>query len=479
MFTDSVSLTKNLIDPRRFLLRNNIKLNLPFEIIYKFQIILKFLWAKTHWLRKDTIVQERIYMSKKSETANSKDLKMAKSQGPLQSLLELSDKIEPEFDLESFPLLARRILEDLNFEMSFEEFEQAVADWLLELDALPPQVNLYNVFGEPSISLFNNGKFSVDVYFWRKNDTLIHSHGFRGAFKVLYGNSLHEEFKIETTDDLGRKSLAGSKIVSDVLSSKVNRFNYEILKKGNTRTIKPAMGLVHRILHLNDPTVTLCIRTVNDKELSQWHHLSSGISYRQSDVDELTIKRILYFQFLFESNPEFAKNYLSHMLSLISVASQLALYEGLYNDEFGLAPETTYFMVDQMRLKFQDLKWFMQYEDHYRKANMDLFETEASSGPLKLLAHTINNDYTPSEVADLVWELGEKFNLSEDMKSGYMIENLFEVKGGSRYKDLKSLAQLLFNDDSVFSEEHYDYQQNRIIEFGKEIIKQEKLNLNK
>jgi hypothetical protein len=386
------------------------------------------------------------------------------SNGPLSALLALSEKIEQGFNLESFLLEAHKALEELKFELSFETFEEVVAQWLLELPVLPKQVNLYNVFGEPSISLFNNDKFSVDLYFWRTNDTIIHSHAFRGAFKVLYGQSLHEEFKVETTDNLGRqtaaKSIKSAKVLnsspqaeSDVVSSDIKLSKFEILKKGDTRTILPGMDLVHRVLHLDNPTITLCIRTVNDKSLSQWHHLSSGISYQQRNIDELTIKRILYFQFLFESNPVSAKNYLDHMLGLVSVATQLALYEGLYNDEYGLDPETTYFVIDHMRTRFQDLKWFGQYESHYKKMTQALFEVQASEASLKLLAHGIN--------------------------SGYSVEDLRKLLKAITKEDLSSLCQKLLSEDSIFNEEHYELQQETIANFAKTIPESKKTSTRK
>lgn len=414
---------------------------------------------------------------RKPKVLKSKSLLVAKPNlalKPIEQLIGLSEDLKDKFDLKTFPKLATEALKTLSFNYSFDEFEHSMTEWLLQLPKLPDQVNLYNIFGEPSVSVFNNGKFSIDIYFWRKNDTLIHSHGFRGAFKVLYGNSLHEEFSVETTDDLTRKSTSGPKIVPDVLSSSVKKNKYEILKKGDSRTINPGMDLVHRVLHLDNPTVTLCIRSVNENKLSQWHHLSSGISYRQCNIDELTIKRILYFQFLFQSNPESSKSYLNHMLGLISIASQLALYEGLFSDEFGLEPEVTYFMIDQMRARFEDLKWFTQYEEHYKKMNMSLFETEASSGPMKLLAHAINEDYSPEDVVQMLQDLGEKMNPSQDLEQGHILESLFVDKNISVYRDLKDVAQLLFNEEQIFNEEHYEYQQNRIVEFAKKIVNNEK-----
>ena len=68
---------------------------------------------------------------------------------------------------------------------SLEELEKDLAVWLAN-SKLPKQLNIYNNFGQPPVTIFNNSKFVIDLYFWTDIDTSIHSHSFSGAFKVLY-----------------------------------------------------------------------------------------------------------------------------------------------------------------------------------------------------------------------------------------------------------------------------------------------------
>src|SRR4051794_27508309 len=100
----------------------------------------------------------------------------------------LGEKIEKTWQLadgslEAFTKLSTQALADFSYSLSSIELDQALAASLLEIHALPQQVALHNTFGQPPLTLFNNGKFVVDLYIWVNFDTSIHSHGFRGAFR--------------------------------------------------------------------------------------------------------------------------------------------------------------------------------------------------------------------------------------------------------------------------------------------------------
>lgn len=348
----------------------------------------------------------------------------------VKKLINLAESLETKWSLEDFPQQAFKALTDFQITCGLSQFESELDRWLLSLEKLPKQVNLYNAFGEPSISLFNNDKFVVDIYFWRKCDTLIHSHAFRGAFKVLYGQSIHEEFQVQFEDE---------KPNNNIKVSRVSRKSAKAMKAGDTHKILPGMQLVHRVLHLENPTVSLCVRTVNDKDLDQWHHLSSGLSFKQKNITELIIKQLLYFQHRLKSDAKDAMVFLGHMLHSIDTATQLSLYEALFKDEFGLSYETSEVLLDELRQGFLNHDWFALYEDHYLKSEALLNETMASRPALKFLAHAINEQYKPNEVAKII-------------KS-------FEVK------DLGQLRDELKIEESIFSEDCKDEQLLKINNF--------------
>jgi len=339
----------------------------------------------------------------------------------LESLITTCKKLEKDWDRERFPDLAKKTLEKLIIEPSLEEFEKEVSEWLNNND-LVPQLNLYNNFGEPSLTVFNNGKFALDIYFWRKNDTLIHSHGFRGAFKIMYGLSLHEDFVVETLNTFSK----------DILNTKLTQKNIKVMKPGDSQQINPDMELTHRVVHLGDPTVSLCLRTVEDTELNQWHHLTTGLSFQKKHVSEKTIKRSLYFQYLLKSDEKKAKDFYQKLLDELSSAEQISLYEAVCFDQVGLDEETTETAAEILFESFIGDTWFGFYEAHFDKLEQNLQESLAGSPALKLLAHAINNDFAKKQVVELLSEISDQSldELCEELKNSP--EVFVEGFGGSQ-----------------------------------------------
>ncbi len=316
----------------------------------------------------------------------------------IDNIINDINTLEKSWDITKFPEQSVKILQNLNCHLSFEEFEAEVAMWLSKTKKLPTQVNLYNSFGEPPVTIFNNNKFAVDIYFWRKNNTLIHSHAFRGAFKVLYGQSLHEQFQVEVLEPID----------DDILLSKLKNSQKIIMKAGASQVINPGMELVHRVVHLDNPTVSLCIRTVNDVELAQWHHLPSGISYQKHNLTEETIKKISFFEFMYNSDSNKALEFLGHLLSGMTTSAQLDLCESLLTNELGLSEDITSIALNEIQKIFTNKKWYQNYSEHFNQMAKNLDEYQLSSAGTKLLAHAINSNYSAVETKNLLSEVTTK-----------------------------------------------------------------------
>ena len=217
----------------------------------------------------------------------------------------------------------------------------------------------YNTFGQPPITIFNNEKFVVDIYFWMHADTSIHDHSFSGAFKVLHGRSLHEEFHIQ-------KIKAYSK---DVLKTNVSRFKSESLKAGDTRAIIAGNEFTHRVIHLDKPTITLCIRTVNDLAKLQWHHFSNGLSILKRELSEHTIKSVFYFEYLLQRDYSEGLNFINKLIKSWDISTGLNLYEQIYLGELGLVESSRSVFLELFVELFGDTDWFKLYEDFYAQMN--------------------------------------------------------------------------------------------------------------
>src|SRR5262249_30530981 len=59
-----------------------------------------------------------------------------------------------------------------------------VVAWAFATNAIPAQLDLKSTFGEPPLTVYNDGCVLIDVYHWLDGSTSIHQHAFAGAFFV-------------------------------------------------------------------------------------------------------------------------------------------------------------------------------------------------------------------------------------------------------------------------------------------------------
>ena len=83
----------------------------------------------------------------------------------LDKILKLGPELE-SLDLgpEQFNQKCYDLLSDLSIEKDIRSFSEDLSRWLLDND-IPRQLNVYNDFGQPPVTLFNNETFVVDLYF--------------------------------------------------------------------------------------------------------------------------------------------------------------------------------------------------------------------------------------------------------------------------------------------------------------------------
>jgi hypothetical protein len=126
-----------------------------------------------------------------------------------------------------------------------------LTDWAVVTEHLPHQPRMDETFGQPPLTLFWNGEFQVDALFWLDSSTAVHGHGFSGAFLVLAGRSLHTRFAFEERHRCTARFRLGE----------VRPVDVEVLDPGDVRRILPDAGLIHSVVHLGVPSVTLVART--------------------------------------------------------------------------------------------------------------------------------------------------------------------------------------------------------------------------
>lgn len=282
--------------------------------------------------------------------------------------------------LDAFPDLATRLLAEFEYGFGKDRLNEGLARWFLNAAQLPEQVSLHNTFGQPPITLFNNGRFVIDVYLWLTSDTSIHSHGFRGAFRVLHGKSLHETFRVKVS----------RRIAPGVMKCDPGIPQMTLLEPGDVRTILPGEKLTHRVIHLENPTVTLCVKTINEPGLYQWEYFPDGLAVQRRPLKPGLIKEIYYFQYLLGQNATFAVRFLGKLLGGLSVVARMNLYEELCGGAFDLSEDAVEHCFAQIREFHGGADWFKRYESPAPLYLKELHFSGCDSSLGRLVAHFIN-----------------------------------------------------------------------------------------
>lgn len=155
-----------------------------------------------------------------------------------------------------FSEFAFQQMENHSFHKDFE-LQKNIQE-ILELKTYPLQASPHSDFGNPPITLYysEDKTFYLDLYIWQGSQTSIHQHNFEGAFTVIQGQSLETVYSFLSQKEMGPSQWG-------ILRQK--EFNH--LRPGDVRQIYLRDGLVHRVLHLSTPTISLVLRTGKSKNL--------------------------------------------------------------------------------------------------------------------------------------------------------------------------------------------------------------------
>jgi hypothetical protein len=141
------------------------------------------------------------------------------------------------------------------------------------------------LFGEPPVVLFQAPRFYIEALFWLSGTTDIHEHAFSGAFTVLSGTSVHSHWRF----------LSDHIVNSRMAFGRLERVSTEILHPGDIRPIHPGQQLIHQLFHLEVPSVTIVVRTYQDKNhLPQFKYLLPGLAIDTENVGNLLTRRLIF-----------------------------------------------------------------------------------------------------------------------------------------------------------------------------------------
>ena len=203
---------------------------------------------------------------------------------------ELGEEIVTEWEASKWnslalPSIASKALGSLRLQ-SWSVSE--LIDMLLSQAALPKQFNATRThFGQPPVTVFSHPQFFIDLYFWANADPTIHNHHFSGAFTVLHGTSLHTTYSFQSSLEHGPFIAAGQ----------LRGESIELLKRGDVRPIMIGDALIHRLLHVDCPSISLVVRTTSSTGPYHQYYMPS-LRADSLHLAEVTLRRTELLEFL-------------------------------------------------------------------------------------------------------------------------------------------------------------------------------------
>ncbi len=156
---------------------------------------------------------------------------------------------EKNYHEDLFPAIAAQALREFDVPNNLSVWD--IATWTLEQTELPQQQDLPARFSDVPITIARFPRFHIDVYYWYDGTTAIHQHGFCGAFQVFEGSSLHSNYEFAVAEKLN--------FFAEIGEVKLNQV--QLLNKGDVREIDGGRKFIHSLFHLDQPSVTLILRT--------------------------------------------------------------------------------------------------------------------------------------------------------------------------------------------------------------------------
>jgi hypothetical protein len=167
------------------------------------------------------------------------------------------------------------------------------------------QANIAAGFGEPPVTVFSADRFYIEALFWLDGTTSIHQHGFSGAFHVLHGSSIHGEYRFTWADRINERVGLGHVALNEI----------ELLRAGQTRTIRSGGSFIHSLFHLERPSVTIVVRTVSDLCAGpQYDYLKPCLAFDPHVAPPREISALSLLLFLRDAKPEAFWELLSALL---------------------------------------------------------------------------------------------------------------------------------------------------------------------
>lgn len=282
-----------------------------------------------------------------------------------------------------------------------------------------PQVN--SSFGDPSKALFltlfmsQDKSFILDLYIWMDANTSIHNHYFEGAFHLLQGTSIEAKYDFEGPE-YRDKPVWGELIPKEL----------KILETGETRPIQAFEEMIHKVLHLTKPTVSLVLRTNLTPTTKSQVNYNFGKLICPSELSEeiFAKKRILEWYLI--NDKTIPAELLNQLIDYPETWKSIARYPKLKNwgIKLALAYQGQSFLENYDKSAIYQ-RLFIELTDHREKIMLTAYEF---LGPLKwhawIEAQNAKNICSVEDFKQSI--LASKLNQERDLTNTNFLNPLFE-----------------------------------------------------
>ena len=183
---------------------------------------------------------------------------------------------ESGYDPEEFSSLAAQSLEQIT-PPDFTTLARALSGGL----PLPRQRRLDQSFGQPALTLHYDDRFVIEALCWHTGSPAIHQHSFSGAFRVTTGRSVHSRYRFTEQYRLADTIAVGTLELLEV----------DVLDQTSVTRIQRGAALIHSAFHLDNPSMTVIVRT-HDYDEPEYTYLPPSIAFDPSARNETLHKRL-------------------------------------------------------------------------------------------------------------------------------------------------------------------------------------------
>jgi hypothetical protein len=172
---------------------------------------------------------------------------------------------------------------------------QVVLNLLTAGSDLPKQRASSDVFGQPPAVMYRSENFEIQAITWMEGTTSTHQHGFDGAFRVVWGSSLHVGYAFDQ-----QESMADGHLVTGQLAM----IEPEILWPGDVRPIVAGPDFIHALFHLERPSMTIVVRNGSSGlPFPQYDYRPPGLGFDVLEKDDRFQMRMRGMHTLYRLDP--------------------------------------------------------------------------------------------------------------------------------------------------------------------------------